>query len=171
MGFILGIDTGGTFTDFIFLSNGEVLVHKVLSTPDNPARAILEGLRAMIKGSETVSVTYGTTVATNALLERKGARVAFITTKGFEDLLEIGRQNRPELYTLEPQKPIPLVPRSLRIGVAERILASGQVLKPYPGEKSRRLKDGFGRGPSTPLPSDFSTLTATHLTRGRWPGS
>ena len=130
MGFILGIDTGGTFTDFIFLSNGEVLVHKVLSTPDNPARAILEGLRAMIKGSETVSVTYGTTVATNALLERKGARVAFITTKGFEDLIEIGRQNRPELYTLEPQKPIPLVPRSLRIGVAERVLASGQVLNP-----------------------------------------
>ncbi len=130
MGFILGIDTGGTFTDFIFSSNGEVLFHKVLSTPDNPARAILEGLRAMVKGSETVSVTYGTTVATNALLERKGARVAFITTKGFEDLLEIGRQNRPELYTLEPQKPIPLVPRSLRIGVAERILASGQVLNP-----------------------------------------
>ncbi len=84
----------------------------------------------MVKGSETVSVTYGTTVATNALLERKGARVAFITTKGFEDLIEIGRQNRPELYTLEPQKPIPLVPRSLRIGVAERVLASGQVLNP-----------------------------------------
>lgn len=130
MRFILGIDTGGTFTDFIFLSKGEVLVHKVLSTPDNPARAILEGLSAMAKGSEMESVTYGTTVATNALLERKGARVAFITTKGFEDLLEIGRQNRPELYTLEPQKPIPLVPRSLRIGVAERILASGQVLNP-----------------------------------------
>ncbi len=130
MRIILGIDTGGTFTDFIFLSNGKVLVHKVLSTPDNPARAILEGLRAIVKGSETVSVTYGTTVATNALIERKGARVAFITTKGFEDLIEIGRQNRPELYSLEPQKPIPLVPRSLRIGVAERILASGQVLKP-----------------------------------------
>ena len=140
MSFIIGIDTGGTFTDFIFISNGEVIVHKVLSTPDNPARAILEGLSAMVKGSEAVSVTYGTTVATNALLERKGARVAFITTKGFEDLIEIGRQNRPELYTLEPQKPIPLVPRSLRIGVAERILASGQVLNPLSRREILRAK-------------------------------
>ena len=140
MSFIIGIDTGGTFTDFIFISNGEVIVHKVLSTPDNPARAILEGLSAMVKGSEAVSVTYGTTVATNALLERKGARVAFITTKGFEDLIEIGRQNRPELYTLEPQKPIPLVPRSLRIGVAERIIASGQVLNPLSRREILRVK-------------------------------
>jgi N-methylhydantoinase A len=140
MSFIIGIDTGGTFTDFIFISNGEVIVHKVLSTPDNPARAILEGLSAMVKESEAVSVTYGTTVATNALLERKGARVAFITTKGFEDLIEIGRQNRPELYTLEPQKPIPLVPRSLRIGVAERILASGQVLNPLSRREILRVK-------------------------------
>ncbi len=140
MSLILGIDTGGTFTDFISLSNGEVIVHKVLSTPDNPARAILAGLGALVKESEAVSVTYGTTVATNALLERKGATVAFVTTKGFEDLIEIGRQNRPELYDLEPQKPIPLVPRSLRIGVAERVLATGHVLNPLSKREILRVK-------------------------------
>ena len=137
---IIGIDTGGTFTDFILLSNGEIVVHKVLSTPDNPARALLEGLGALVKDSETVSVTYGTTVATNALLERKGATVAFVTTKGFEDLIEIGRQNRPELYDLEPRKPIPLVPRSLRIGVTERVLADGRVLNPLSRKEVLRIK-------------------------------
>lgn len=127
---IVGIDTGGTFTDFVLITKGGVLIHKLPSTPDNPARAVIEGWRALIKGRGPVEVTYGTTVATNALLERKGARVALVTTQGFEDLIEIGRQTRTELYALEPRKIEPLVPRSLRIGVAERVLADGRVLSP-----------------------------------------
>lgn len=127
---IIGIDTGGTFTDFVLIAKGRVVVHKLLSTPDNPARAVIRGLRAIIEGKEPVEVTYGTTVATNALLERKGARVALVTTKGFEDLVEIGRQNRPDLYALEPRKVEPLVPRSLRIGVRERVLVDGRILTP-----------------------------------------
>ncbi|NIO11097.1 MAG: hydantoinase/oxoprolinase family protein, partial [Deltaproteobacteria bacterium] len=141
MSVIIGIDTGGTFTDFILFSKGEVVVHKVLSTPDDPARAILEGLRSLIKDTQRVSVTYGTTVATNALLERKGARVAFVTTKGFEDLIEIGRQNRPELYALEPRKPSPLVSRPLRMGIDERVLANGRVMTPLSRREIQRVKE------------------------------
>ena len=110
---IVGIDTGGTFTDLIAFVGGEVRTHKVLSTPDNPARAVLRGLREMLPEALPRIVTYGSTVATNALLERRGARVLLLTTAGFEDLIEIGRQNRPRLYDLEPQPPQPLVPRSL----------------------------------------------------------
>ena len=138
---ILGVDTGGTFTDFVLLSRGEVLVHKVPSTPDNPARAVVEGMRWILRGDESVSVTYGTTVATNALLERKGGRVALVTTKGFEDLIEIGRQTRPELYALEPKKVEPLIPRSLRIGIAERMLADGRVLVPLSRKSIARARN------------------------------
>lgn len=138
---IVGIDTGGTFTDFVLIDKGKVIVHKVLSTADNPARAVIQGWRTIIQGTEPVEVTYGTTVATNALLERKGARVALVTTKGFEDLVEIGRQNRPELYALEPKKIDPLVPRSLRIGVRERVLMDGRILLPLSNRDLSRAKN------------------------------
>ncbi|MDP6559065.1 MAG: hydantoinase/oxoprolinase family protein [Candidatus Binatia bacterium] len=127
---IVGVDTGGTFTDFVILSRGKIVVHKILSTPDNPARAVIEGLRALKREGELSGVTYGTTVATNALLERKGAKVTLVTTRGFEDLIEIGRQTRLELYELEPRKVEPLIPRSLRIGITERLSADGRVLVP-----------------------------------------
>ncbi|GIX47023.1 MAG: N-methylhydantoinase A [Candidatus Tectimicrobiota bacterium] len=126
----IGIDTGGTFTDCILMRDGRLAVHKVLSTPDNPARAVLEGLRALCPELMGVQLVHGSTVATNALLERKGARTALITTKGFEDVLEIGRQTRPHLYDPFVTKPPPLVPARWRFGVRERLAASGEVLQP-----------------------------------------
>jgi N-methylhydantoinase A len=125
---IIGVDTGGTFTDLIAIVGREVRTQKVLSTPDNPARAVLQGLAQLLPERASGLVTYGTTVATNALLQRHGARVVLLTTAGFEDIIEIGRQNRPALYDLEPRPPQPLVPRIRRIGVAERVLYDGRTL-------------------------------------------
>jgi N-methylhydantoinase A len=136
---IIGVDTGGTFTDLIACVDGEIRRHKVLSTPDNPARAVLHGLRELLPGPRPWLLTYGTTVATNALLERKGARVLLVTTAGFEDIVEIGRQNRPELYALEPRPPQPLVPRGLRVGVRERMAHTGVVLSALRPGALRRL--------------------------------
>lgn len=135
----VGVDTGGTFTDFVFESGGQLRVFKLASTPADPSRAISEGLKrivaetgATLKGLEVV---HGTTVGTNALLQRRGARVALVTTSGFEDVIEIGRQARPELYNLNAVKPPPLVQTELRFGVNERVAASGEVLEPL-GETS-----------------------------------
>lgn len=124
----VGIDTGGTFTDFVFLSRGHLWIHKVLSTPRNPGEAILRGLGESGVLAEKLDVIHGSTVATNALLERKGARLAFLTTAGFEDLLEIGRQTRRELYNILVEKRSPLIPRKLCFGVKERTLADGKIL-------------------------------------------
>jgi N-methylhydantoinase A len=128
-----GVDTGGTFTDFVFESGGKLRIFKIASTPDDPSRAITEGLRriAAETGSALVDieVVHGTTVGTNALLQRRGARVALVTTAGFEDVIEIGRQARPELYNLNAVKPPSLVPSELRFGVKERVAASGEVLE------------------------------------------
>src|SRR5687768_15607039 len=124
----IGVDTGGTFTDFVWLEgDGRWRIHKVLSTPSDPSQAILAGLAGAPEG---VGVAHGSTVATNALLERRGARTALITTKGFGDVLAIGRQNRPDLYALVPQKPEPLVPKAWRFEVGERVSAQGEILVP-----------------------------------------
>ncbi|MCL4261717.1 MAG: hydantoinase/oxoprolinase family protein [Anaerolineae bacterium] len=126
----LGVDTGGTFTDFVWVgNNGRIQIHKQLSTPPDPSAAILQGID-VLQVPEDTAVVHGSTVATNALLERRGARTALITTKGFADVLEIGRQNRPDIYALVPQKPPPLVPRQWRFEVDERITAQGDVLRP-----------------------------------------
>src|SRR5438876_10257797 len=129
----VGVDTGGTFTDFVFEAEGELRIFKLASTPDDPSRAIIEGLRriAAETGSSLaeIEVVHGTTVGTNALLQRRGARVALVTTGGFEDVIEIGRQARPELYNLDAVKPLPLVASELRIGVHERVASSGEVLE------------------------------------------
>jgi len=135
----VGIDTGGTFTDLIAIVDGALRVHKVPSTPDDPARAVIEGLSEMMAGERPDLVTYSSTVATNALLERKGARVALITNAGFEDLIEIGRQNRDELYSLAPSRPEPLVPRAMRIGIRERTLHDGTVLTPLTRAELSRI--------------------------------
>jgi N-methylhydantoinase A len=127
---IAGIDTGGTFTDLVAMIDGELVVHKVLSTPEDPARAVIEGLAQMLGGARAAIVTYSSTVATNALLELKGARVALFTNARFEDLIEIGRQNRSELYALSPSRPEPLVVRAMRFGVEERTLFDGTTAKP-----------------------------------------
>lgn len=123
----IGIDTGGTFTDFVIFDpqNKEISTFKVLSTPSNPAEAILNGLEK-IKGKRK-QIIHGSTVATNALLERKGAHTALITTKGFRDVLQIARQNRPHLYNLHSLPPEPLVPRELRLEVNERVNAEGEI--------------------------------------------
>src|SRR6059036_3366792 len=130
----VGVDTGGTFTDFVFEAEGELRIFKLASTPDDPSRAIIEGLRriAAETGSRLseIEVVHGTTVGTNALLQRRGARIALLTTAGFEDVIEIGRQARPELYNLNAVKPPPPVVAELRFGVPERISASGEVLEP-----------------------------------------
>ena len=122
----IGVDTGGTFTDFVFVKDGQVQIFKVPSTPEDPSLAIRDGLARI---GAAVDVVHGTTVGTNALLQRRGARTALITTRGFEDVLLIGRQARPELYNLNAIKPPPLVDDELRFGVGERVVASGEVLE------------------------------------------
>src|SRR5256884_4759129 len=126
----IGVDTGGTFSDFMLMDGDTLVIHKVLSTPDNPARAVLQGLRHLRSDLTGVDVVHGSTVATNALLERRGARTALIATQGFEDILEIGRQTRPHLYDPFVRKQPPLVPTRLRFGVAERLAYNGEVLTP-----------------------------------------
>lgn len=125
----IGVDTGGTFTDFVYLKDGALQIHKQLSTAADPSRAVLSGLK-QLNVDAAAPVVHGSTVATNALLERRGARTALVTTAGFADVLAIGRQNRPDLYALVPQKPPPLVPAAWRLEVEERVSAQGEVLVP-----------------------------------------
>src|SRR3954451_13078672 len=124
----IAIDTGGTVTDCVYLKDGVPAVLKVPSTPDDPARSVLEAIR-QIASQDAVEVRHGTTIGTNALLERKGARVAFVTTAGFEDTIAIGRQARPELYNWFWQPEPPLAPEGMRFGVAERTGPDGTVLQ------------------------------------------
>ena len=128
----IGVDTGGTFTDCVILERGEVKILKVFSTPDDASRGILEGVRRLAKPfrpAGSLDIIHGTTVGTNSLLERRGARVALVTTAGFEDLFEIGRQARPRLYDLEARHAPPLAPRDFRFGIEERTAASGKILQ------------------------------------------
>jgi len=124
----VAIDTGGTFTDCVFLADGQVQVLKLFSTPHDPAEAVLEGLRQIGTG-QALDVRHGTTVGTNTMLERTGARVAFVTTAGFEDTIAIGRQTRAKLYDWFAPLPVCLVPRELRFGVPERVSAEGEILR------------------------------------------
>ena len=114
---VVGIDVGGTFTDVAVLENGKLSIHKLPSTPDDPSRGVNQGVAEV--GVADADFVHGTTVATNALLEGKGGRTALITTMGFEDVLEIGRQSRSELYNLNLERPPALSPRELRFGLAE----------------------------------------------------
>ena len=127
---VAGVDTGGTFTDIVLFQEGKLHVHKVLSTPRDPSRAILDGL-AQLDAMENLEVlVHGSTVATNAVLEHKGVLTGLITTAGFRDVLEIGRQTRPKLYDLRVQSIPPLVPRERRMEVTERLNENGEVLIP-----------------------------------------
>ena len=138
----LGIDTGGTFTDFVVMSPGKLRVHKVLSTPANPALAILQGLKELGVLEMEADIIHGSTVATNALLERRGARLAFVTTAGFEDLLTIGRQTRRELYNILVEERRPLVLREFCFGLPERIDSDGRIIRPL---DRRALEDLIDR--------------------------
>jgi N-methylhydantoinase A len=145
----VGVDTGGTFTDFVFEQNGQIQLFKLPSTPSDPSLAIREGLDLICLKIPVqladIEVVHGTTVGTNALLQRRGAKTALITTKGFEDVLVIGRQARPELYNLNAVKPPPLVADELRLGVAERVVASGEVLLPLDASKLGELVERLKR--------------------------
>jgi N-methylhydantoinase A len=124
----IAIDTGGTFTDCVWTENGRIRTLKVFSTPSDPSLAILHALEK-IRPSRTFILLHGTTVGTNSLLQRKGGRVALVTTAGFEDVIEIGRQARPKLYDFFFDKSEPLVPCELRFGVSERTDAEGNILE------------------------------------------
>ncbi|MCZ6654306.1 MAG: hydantoinase/oxoprolinase family protein, partial [Planctomycetota bacterium] len=128
----IGVDTGGTFTDLLLWDGRRLRAHKVPSTPQDFSEGVLRGIAEILGEPHTgaFDVTHSATVATNALLERKGARTALITTRGFRDVLEIGRQTRPSLYDLLADRAPPLVPRQLRLEVTERIDAGKQVVRP-----------------------------------------
>ena len=140
----LAFDTGGTFTDFAMLdADGNLHVHKVLSTPSDPATAVLRGIdellgRLALNGDD-LTILGATTVVTNAVLERKGARTALLTTKGFRDLLRIRTEARYDLYDLKIRYPEPLIPRDLTFGVPERMTADGTELVPVDGDEVKRI--------------------------------
>src|SRR5579863_6802644 len=124
----VAIDTGGTFTDCVWIDPaGRTQMLKVFSTPADPSQAIVEALKKIDHAGEFV-ILHGTTVGTNTLLERKGAHTALITTSGFEDAIEIGRQARPKLYDFFFDRIEPLVPSDLRFGVEERTASDGKIL-------------------------------------------
>jgi N-methylhydantoinase A len=146
----VGVDTGGTFTDFVYASHdGRLSIFKLASTPADPSRAIAEGLRRI--GREVnrsvgeLEIVHGTTVGTNALLQRRGARAALVTTAGFEDVLAIGRQARPALYDLDAERPEAIIPRALRFGVRERVAATGEVLEALDGGALAELTERLRR--------------------------
>ena len=126
--FRLAVDTGGTFTDCVWVQNGKVQMLKVFSTPEDPSIAIADAI-AQIGANAEVVLLHGTTVGTNTVLQRKGARIALVTTRGFEDAIEIGRQARPKLYDFFFDRVEPLVSRDMRYGVDERIDSIGTVLR------------------------------------------
>src|SRR5215475_5694333 len=144
----IAIDTGGTFTDCVFVRDGQLQIVKVPSQRAMPEEAIASAVRAVRRPLKPMSVfsderglelVCGTTVGTNALLERRGGRVALVTTAGFEDVLEIGRQARPKLYDFFFDKPDPLVPAQNRIGAHERLSWDGSVVKKLTPSEVRRV--------------------------------
>jgi N-methylhydantoinase A len=124
---VVGIDVGGTFTDIAVLEDGRLTVHKLPSTPHDPSQGILQGVKET--GVTEADFVHGSTVATNALLEGKGGRTALVTTMGFEDVLEIGRQNRAELYNFEMDRAPALAPWELRFGLPERVDYTGTIIE------------------------------------------
>ena len=144
----VGVDTGGTFTDLVLNDAAGVIVatHKLLSTPDDPARAVLRGIDELLakagqppRRERPVDVVHGSTVATNALLEHADAKVAFVTTAGFEDTLRLARQHRPDLYDLHPHRPDPPVPPEMCLGVRERMRHDGSVITLLDEEEIERV--------------------------------
>src|SRR5271154_6372846 len=134
----IAIDTGGTFTDCVWIDRGRIRMLKVFSTPADPSQAIVEALRKIDHQGELI-LLHGTTVGTNTLLERKGARPALATTAGFEDAIEIARQARPKLYDFFFDRVAPLVPANLRFGIEERTAYDGEILTPFLPEELKSL--------------------------------
>lgn len=165
-GMRIAIDTGGTFTDCVYLKEGVPVVLKLPSTPDDPARSVLEAIRT-IAAEASVEVRHGTTIGTNALLERKGARVAFVTTAGFEDTIAIGRQARQHLYDWMAMPAPCIVPKELRFGVKERVSAEGEILSsPSDGELAKlRRKIRASNAESIAISLLFSFANIEHETK------
>ena len=147
-----GIDIGGTFTDLVLLDDatGERAVGKILTTPEDPSEAVEKGLSELLEqegvaASQLATIIHGTTLVTNALIERKGVKTALLATEGFRDAVAIGTEHRYDMYDIFIEKPGPLVPRSLRYGVRERSLDDGSVATRLDEEQvrsiSRELRD------------------------------
>ena len=138
---LLGIDTGGTFTDFVYYDGEQFRTHKVLSTPDAPERAILQGIHDLnITQSADLQIIHGSTVATNAVLEGKGVKTVYITNRGFRDVLAIGRQARKQLYKLTPAPQKSPVPADCCLETGGRISSGGEVLEPLTDADLDQLK-------------------------------
>ena len=137
MATLLGVDVGGTFTDFLLWRDGEFRAHKRPSTPDDPSRSVLAGIDELDVSPDLI--IHGSTVATNAVLERRGARTALVTTEGMGDLLVIGRQNRQDIYDLEPETPEPLVPEELRLELSAALAPDGAVERPFDAAQATEL--------------------------------
>jgi N-methylhydantoinase A len=142
----VGIDIGGTFTDLVLIddASGERAIGKVLTTPDDPSEAVEQGLRGLleredVEASRLKTIIHGTTLVTNALIERRGTATALLTTEGFRDAVAIGTEHRYDMYDIFLEKPEPLVPRSLRYGVRERVLDDGSVLRNLDEEQVRAI--------------------------------
>ncbi|ACO04749.1 MAG TPA: hydantoinase/oxoprolinase family protein [Persephonella sp.] len=135
---VIGVDTGGTFTDIVYKEGDRWGIYKLLSTPSNPAEAVLEGIEKVAGGKKRY-IIHGSTVATNAILERKGSKTAFVTNKGFEDIIFIGRQNRKELYNLHYRRKESIVPEDLRFGIDCRVNSKGEIVKDISEEEIDEL--------------------------------
>jgi N-methylhydantoinase A len=140
----IAIDSGGTFTDCVWLQDSTLQILKVFSTPSDPSQSIADAVSKIAGDAQELVVLHGTTVGTNTLLQRKGARVAFVTTKGFEDSIEIGRQQRPKLYDFFFEKDPALAPAELRFGVDERTSAEGIILRAPSAESLKGLAAQIG---------------------------
>ena len=151
--FRLGFDIGGTFTDFVLIdeATGVAMLNKCLTTPHDPSQGVMDGLvplldKAGIKGGDLDIAIHATTLITNALIERKGAKVALLATEGFRDVIEMGTEVRYDSYDLRMPKPEPLVPRDLRFGIAERMGAAGDVVEPINEASVRAVASRLTRG-------------------------
>lgn len=136
---LLGIDTGGTFTDFVYIDDKGLRIHKVLSTPNAPEKAILQGIDELGVDDKSLLIVHGSTVATNAVLEKKGVRCCFVTNYGLADMLTIGRQARKELYNLNPKPEDPPVPQNLCLETGGRVSAQGELIEPLKDEQIAEL--------------------------------
>ena len=172
MRFRVGFDVGGTFTDFALQADdGRLLTGKRLTTPDEPARACVEGLRELVASAglgwaDLAQAIHGTTLGSNVVIERKGRGVALLTTRGFRDVLLIGREKRYQLYDLFVEKPAPLVPRSRIREVAERIAFDGEVLVPLDEAGLRETVRDLARSGVARSRSASCTPTSTRRTSG-----